>query len=192
MSIPGTGPVGPSQLQDHQLGHAMQGGDCRRTVRPLPFFATLVLTNVAVGNCAASKKFGPFRSPSRWATPVSTVVTSTVTFTEDFVMSLRLVQRCLLYCPNGTHSIGSEVEDGEVDPAVCFIRYPGGCLRDGQWSGLTPELEVTTVCSFKNSFQHEVRIRGCLQESQSRQRESQRRISQTGIPALACCNNQFQ
>lgn len=56
------------------------------TFSVLPFFATLVLTKVAVGNWATSKKFGPFRSLSRDATPVSTVPTSIVTLTLDLVI----------------------------------------------------------------------------------------------------------
>ena len=35
------------------------------TVRPLPFFAMLVLTKVAVGNYTTSKKFAPFVAITR-------------------------------------------------------------------------------------------------------------------------------
>src|SRR5579862_3494444 len=53
-----------------------------------PFFATLVDLKVILGNFSTSKKSALFRWPSRCASPVFTVATSTEASTEERVASV--------------------------------------------------------------------------------------------------------
>ena len=121
---------GTLDLQDHWLGDAMHGeiaGDSEAGA----VFATLVLTKVAVGNCATSKKFALFRSQSRCAYARVHCCHVNGDIYSGFC-DVCFIQR------DGASNVAevtpnirqAHVEDREVDAAMRLVRNPCGGLRE--------------------------------------------------------------